>query len=96
MKEIVISSVVHEQGWGSLFSVQYDGRVFDFCVSARTLQAPEFRNRTKANFPEIFEANKKTLMRVAQMLIDAERLGGAPQVGGTEILPEHIAEIKNA
>ncbi len=96
MKEIAISSVTHEQGWGSRFSVEYGGNDFTFCVSALTLQSPGLRHRTKASFPETFEANTNTLLRVAKMLIESGRLEGAPQVGETEILPEHIVEIQNA
>jgi hypothetical protein len=96
MKSVAISSVTHEQGWGSLFSVNFDGRDYGFCVSALTLQATGLRQRTKATFPQTFEANMKTLLQVAQMLIEAGRLEGAPSFGGTEILPEHILEIQNA
>jgi hypothetical protein len=96
MTSPTLVGATHEKGWGTLFDVRLGGREFHFSISAATLQTSGLRHRTKKIFPDVFEANVPTLMRVALLLIESGRINPSIDIGGTEILPEHIIEACNA
>ena len=96
MNVAILTSTSHEKGWGTFFDVGFAGGEYRFSVSAETLQTRGLRHRTKKVFPDVFEANIPKLLKVAQTLIETGRINSTPDIGGTEILPEHIMEIENA
>ena len=94
MATAALSNVTHEKGWGTFFDVNYEGREYRFSVNAQTLQTRGMSSRTKKTFPEVFATNIPILLRAAQMLIESGRIERKTDIGGTEILPTHITEVR--
>jgi hypothetical protein len=91
---LAIEHIHYEQGWGVFFDVRRQEELHRFSVSADTLATPGLRHRTKRTFPEVFEANAPTLLQAAELLIRSGRLQTESDIGGTEILGDHIREVR--
>lgn len=96
MSASAIENICYEKGWDVLFEVSRQEERHRFCVRAETLSAPGLRSRTKRTFPEVFEANRATLLRAAELLIVSRRMEPSDSIGGTEILASHIGEVTGA
>ena len=96
MSRATFVSASHEKGWGTLFDVRVGDKELRFSIAADTLRAIGLRCRTKKTFPEVFDANIQTLLHIAQMLVDSGRINPQLDFEGTEILPEHVAEVIRA
>jgi hypothetical protein len=91
-----IKRITYEKGWGVFFDVTHQDSLYSFCIRLETLATPGLRHRTKRTYPEVFEANTETMLRVAELLICSGRLESEPDIGGTEILASHIGEVTGA
>ncbi|WP_457098189.1 hypothetical protein [Lysobacter sp. P5_B9] len=96
MSTSAIEQITYESGWGVFFDVKHHGTLYCFCIHLETLATPGLRHRTKRTFPEVFEANTDTMLRVAELLISSGRLESEANIGGTEILASHIGEVTGA
>lgn len=81
-----------EKGWGMLFKADVCGVPADFCIHGNTL-GHCFPSKPGTTFVSIFEQNLRVILHAAQLLASTGRLDPRLQLGGTEILKEHIHEV---